>query len=183
MKQVASLHYGVIFKKAFCVPEIFTAFVQDFTDIQLEISHIETEKSFAPVIGKIDSRFDLFAVDNRNRVIVEIKHRRLSHHYTQFLHKHCIAILEQAPKVEDYCSSLKVLTLVVLTSSDKHKTEIPTKNFEPRHLDGKPLGNNPHKIMYICPKYLNDKTPEPYREWMLAIEDSLDKKERKVVQV
>ncbi len=29
MKKVASLKYGVVFKKAFCDPEIFMAFVQD----------------------------------------------------------------------------------------------------------------------------------------------------------
>ena len=29
MKKVASLKYGVVFKKAFCDPEIFTAFARD----------------------------------------------------------------------------------------------------------------------------------------------------------
>jgi len=37
MKQVAPLRYDVIFKKAFGVPEIFTAFVHDFLNIELEI--------------------------------------------------------------------------------------------------------------------------------------------------
>ncbi len=174
MKQVASLRYGVIFKKAFGVPEIFTAFVRDFTQIQLEIDHIETEKSFAPIIGKIDSRFDLFAEDKKNRVIVDIQHRRLTDHYARFLHYHCSAILEQASNAQDYLPPLKVLTLVVLTSGDKHKTDISTIDFDPRNLKGKPLGEILHKIMYICPKYVNDNTPNPYREWMLAIEDSLD---------
>jgi len=175
MKKVASLRYGVVFKKAFCVPEIFTAFVRDFTNIQLEIDHIETEKSFAPIIGKIDSRFDLFAEDKKNRIIVDIQHRRLTDHYARFLHYHCAAILEQASNAEDYRPPLKVFTLVVLTSGDKHKTDISTIDFDPKNLKGKPLGEISHKIMYICPKYVNKKTPAPYREWMLAIEDSLDK--------
>ncbi len=51
MKQVASLRYGVIFKKAFCVPEIFKGFVRDFLDVQLEIDQVETEKSF-PYSGR-----------------------------------------------------------------------------------------------------------------------------------
>ncbi|HAI69396.1 MAG TPA: hypothetical protein DCM38_08170 [Gammaproteobacteria bacterium] len=174
MKKVASLRYGVIFKKAFCVPEIFTAFVRDFTDVQLEVDHIETEKSFAPIIGKIDSRFDLFVEDKRNRIIVDIQHRRLTDHYDRFLHYHCAAILEQASNAENYRPPLKVLTLVVLTSGDKHKTDISTIDFNPRNLEGKSLRETSHKIMYICPKYVNEKTPEPYREWMLAIEDSLD---------
>ena len=28
--------------------------------------------------------------------------------------------------------------------------------------------------MHICPKYVNDKTPQPYKEWLKAIDDSLD---------
>ena len=175
MKQVASLRYGVIFKKAFCVPEIFTAFVRDFTNIQLEIDHIETEKSFAPLIGKIDSRFDLFVEDKKNRVIVDIQHRRLTDHYDRFLHYHCAAILEQASSADNYRPPLKVLTLVVLTSGDKHKTDISITDFNPKDLEGKPLRETSHKIMHICPKYASEKTPEPYREWMLAINDSLDK--------
>ncbi len=31
-------------------------------------------------------------------------------------------------------------------------------------------------MIYICPKYVSDRTPEPYREWMRAILDSLDEK-------
>ncbi len=74
MKQVGSLRYGVIFKKAFSHPEIFTAFVRDVLGIELEISSVETEKSFSPTVGPIDSRFDLFAEDVKNRVIVDIQH-------------------------------------------------------------------------------------------------------------
>jgi len=46
MKRVASLRYGVIFKKAFAVPKIFTGFVRDFLNVKLEIDSVETEKSF-----------------------------------------------------------------------------------------------------------------------------------------
>ena len=36
------------------------------------------------------------------------------------------------------------------------------------------MGEIPHKIVYLCPKYLNEETPEPWREWLFAINDSLD---------
>jgi hypothetical protein len=39
VKHVASLKYGVIFKKAFCDPEIFTAFVRDIIGVPVEIIH------------------------------------------------------------------------------------------------------------------------------------------------
>jgi predicted transposase/invertase (TIGR01784 family) len=31
-----------------------------------------------------------------------------------------------------------------------------------------------HQVIYLCPKYVSDATPEPYREWLRAIADSLD---------
>jgi len=57
---------------------------------------------------------------------------------------------------------------------DRHKRDISVIDFDPKDLKGKPLGEIPHKVVYICPKYRNEETPEPFREWMRAIEDSLD---------
>ncbi|MGB5685308.1 MAG: hypothetical protein WBM35_05825, partial [Candidatus Electrothrix sp.] len=75
---------------------------------------------------------------------------------------------------KDYHPALKVFTLVVLTSGDRHKTDIAMTDFDPHDLSGNPLNEIPHKIIYLCPKYVNDATPEPYREWLLAINDTLD---------
>ena len=174
MKQVAPLRYDVIFKKAFCVPEIFKAFVHDFIGIDLEITHIETEKSFAPPIGQVKPRFDLFAQDEKNRVIVGIQHERYLDHYDKFLHYHCVALLEQITQSENYRPNLKVFTLVVLTSGDRHQTDVSIIDFDPHDLKGKPLGEISHKVFYICPKYASDETPPAYREWMRAIDDTLD---------
>jgi len=174
MKKVASLRYGVVFKKAFSDPEIFTAFVRDFLGIAIEIEKVETEKSFDPPVGRVDSRFDLYAEDLKNRVIVDIQHERLSDHYHRFMHYHCAAILEQAADSKSYIPGLSVFTLVVLTSGERHKRDIAITDFDPRDLKGISLNEIPHKIIYICPKYVNDETPEPYREWMEAINDSLD---------
>ncbi len=174
MKHVASLQYDVMFKKAFRDPEIFTAFAHDFLNIDLEIDHVETEKSFSPPIGKVNVKFDLYAEDRKNRIIVDIQHERYPDHYHRFLHYQCAALLEQIATSEDYRPTLKVFTLVVLTSGDKYRTDISVIDFDPHTLQGKPLGEIPHKVLYICPKYVTDETPEPYREWMVAINDSLD---------
>ena len=37
------------------------------------------------------------------------------------------------------------------------------------------MGEIPHKVVYLCPKYVNEMTPQPLREWMQAIDDTLDK--------
>ena len=174
MIKVASLRYGVIFKKAFSQPHIFTAFVKDFAGIDIEIDHVETEKSFVPVIGKVDSSFDLFAEDKKNRIIVDIQHKRLSDHYDRFLHYRCAALLEQISTSYSYATNMRVFTIVVLTSGDKHKTDITITDFEPKNLQGKGIGETQHKIIYACPKYVDENTPAPYREWLTAINDSLD---------
>jgi len=144
MKKVASLRYGVIFKKAFSQPDIFTAFAQDFLGITLQIDSVETEKSFAPIFGKMDSRFDLFAEDKINRIIVNIQHVRSSDHYDRFLHDHCVALLEQVANAKNYSSDLTVFTIVVLTSDDRHKVDMATIDFDPKDRKGNPLGEIKH---------------------------------------
>ncbi|RKZ48698.1 MAG: hypothetical protein DRR16_11390 [Candidatus Parabeggiatoa sp. nov. 3] len=174
MKKVASLRYGVIFKKAFSQPDIFKAFVKDFIGIDLKINKVEMEKQFFPIIGKVDTRFDLFAEDVSNRVIVDIQHVRYGDHYDRFLHYHCVALLEQIAISENYHPNLRVFTIVVLTSGDKHKVDMATTDFAPKDNKGVPLNELRHKIIFLSPKYVTDDTPEPYREWLLAIADSLD---------
>ena len=46
MKNVASLRYSVIFKKAFSNVDIFRGFVRDILGVHLEIDSVETEKEF-----------------------------------------------------------------------------------------------------------------------------------------
>ena len=174
MKKVASLRYGVIFKKAFSQPDIFKAFVKDFIGIELNIDRVETEKSFDPPIGSVDSRFDLFAEDKENRIIVDIQHVRYGDHYDRFLRYHCAALLEKVGHSETHHTDFKLFTIVVLLSGDKHKVDIATVDFDLKDCEGNPLKEIPHKIWYVCPKYVTEETPQPYREWLLAIDDSLD---------
>ncbi|MFN8494054.1 MAG: PD-(D/E)XK nuclease family transposase [Caldilineaceae bacterium] len=174
MKYVAPLRYDVIFKKAFSDPQIFTAFVEAVLGVKLEIDKVETEKSFAPPIGRVASRFDLFAEDTKNRVIVDIQHVRYEDHYDAFLHYDCAAILDQVVKAENYRPNLAVYSIIVLTSGDKHKVDWAIIDFDPKTRQPQSLGEIPHKVIYLCPKYANDETPEPLREWLRAIDDTLD---------
>jgi len=174
MREVASLRYGVIFKKAFSVPEIFTAFVRDVTGVAIEIDKVETEKSYSPVVGAVDVKFDLYAEDLKNRVIVDIQHERLTDRYDRFLYYCCTAIIEQTANAKNYEPDLTVYTVVVLTSGDKYKKDIFTTDMTPKHRDGTLADETHHKIIYLAPKYVDDTTPEPIREWLRAIDDSLD---------
>lgn len=174
MLKVAPLRYNVIFKKAFSQLPIFKAFVKDMTGIELKIDHVETEKEFSPSISSIQSRFDLFAEDKKNRTIVNIQHARYADHYDRFLHYHCAAILEQIASAKNYRPNLRVFTIVILTSGDRHKVDMARIEFDPKDRYGKGLNEISHQILYLCPPYVSQDTPEPYREWLLAIQDSLD---------
>lgn len=173
MKKVASLRYDVIFKKAFCDVSVFKGFVRDILGIQLEIDTVETEKEFAQPVGRVKPEFDLFAEDKKNRIIVDIQHEKHSDHYDRFLHYHCAAILEQIPNSKDYKPPLAVYTIVVLTSGDSHKCDVSVIDFDPKKINGQSLGIIKHKMIYICPKYMDDNTPPPYREWLRVINESL----------
>jgi len=174
MKQVASLRYGVIFKKAFSQPDIFKAFVKAVLGIELEIDKVETEKSFNPLIGKVDLRFDLFAEDIKNRIIVDIQHARYEDHYDRFLHYHCAALLDLIDSSKSYRPDVRIFTIVVLTSGDRHKKDVLTIDFDPKDLEGTGIGEIEHKVIYLCPKYVGNNTPHAYREWLEAIQDTLD---------
>lgn len=84
-------------------------------------------------------------------------------------------MLEATTQVETYRPDVRVFTLVVLTSGDKHKRDIAVIDFDPKDLEGQPLKEIFHKIIYICPKYVNEKTPVAYQEWLQAIDDTLDR--------
>jgi hypothetical protein len=153
---------------------IFTGFVQDITGIQLEIDKVEMEKEFTPPIGRVQSRFDLFAEDKKNRVIVDIQHVRFPDHYHRFLHYHCAAILEQAATAKNYRPHCRVFTIVLFTSSDHHQKDITRIDFDPKDLQGRGINEIQHQVLYLSPPYVTDVTPEPYRQWLMAIKDSLD---------
>ena len=177
MKKVASLRYGVVFKKAFCNVDIFKAFVKDMLGIELNIDKVETEKSFDPPIGRVNSHFDLFAEDKQQRIIVDIQHEYLADHYHRFMHYHCAALLEQVASAQDYEPELAVYTIVVLTSGTQQKSAMATVTFDPiDFVTAKPLGVIPHKIVYLCPKYADQNIPQPYYEWLQAMQDSLDER-------
>ncbi len=173
--QVASLRYDVIFKKAFGDIEVFKAFVKDFLDIELNIQQVETEKKFIPPIGNVDSRFDLYAEDLENRVIVDIQHRRYDDHYDRFLHYHCAALLEQISTAKSYSPTLTVFTIVVSTSGTHEDVAIAEINFDPVDLfTRQPLRKISHRVLYLSPKHCFTEIPEPYQQWLRLIQDSLD---------
>jgi predicted transposase/invertase (TIGR01784 family) len=85
-----------------------------------------------------------------------------------------MAILEQVKSSKDYHPKAKVFTIVVLTSENKEGKDVLTIDFDPKDLQGKGIGKIPHKVIYLCPAFVNENTPKEYREWLDAINDTLD---------
>jgi hypothetical protein len=68
-----------------------------------------------------------------------------------------------------------VITIVVLTSSNRHESAIASIDFDPVDwVSQQPLGEMEHQVLYLSPKHLTPEVPEPYYEWLRAIGDSLD---------
>jgi len=182
MKKVAPLRYDVIFKKAFGNPEMFTALVGDLLDLQLEIDQVENDKVLIPSVGKVATRFDLFAEDKKNRIIVEVQHAHYSDTYERFVYYQCSAMVETIASSTNYGFPVTVVTLVFFTGKkapNQNGSGILVHDFEPRDIaDGEIVEGvyrKKHRLIFIFTGSLKkNKTPENYFEWMQAIDDSLD---------
>jgi len=180
MKQVAPLRYDVIFKKAFSQPALFTALVKDFIGIELEIDEVEHDKAFIPTVGKV--ALNLFAQDKKNRVIVEVQHAHYSDTYERFLYYQCNAMVETIASSSNYSFPITVITLVFFTGKKAPNSDsgIIVHDFEPKYFVAGQLLTDiyprKHKLFFV---FTNNSThkdaPVPHREWMQAIDDSLDK--------
>jgi predicted transposase/invertase (TIGR01784 family) len=65
---------------------------------------------------------------------------------------------------------------VIVTSGDRHKKDVLISNFAPQDAEGNYVDEIGHKIIFLCPKYVNKNTPEPLKSWLTLINDSLDGK-------
>ncbi|RKZ74791.1 MAG: hypothetical protein DRR19_29820 [Candidatus Parabeggiatoa sp. nov. 1] len=181
MVKVESLQYDTIFKKAFCHVDLFTGLVKDFTDIHLEIDEVEHEKVFEPPIGHVRARFDLFAEDKKNRVIVEAQHASNTDDFDRFFYYHIIAMAETIRRLKNYCFPKVVITLVFFTEK---KTPKPDRNILIQDSEIRDLAGNvvekvhgfKHRLIFIFTgDPLSDwNVPKPCFEWIEAINDTLD---------
>lgn len=70
-----------------------------------------------------------------------------------------------------------MFTIVVSTSETREDCAIAEISFDPINLlllTREKLHKIPHRVLYLSPKHVTEATPEPYREWLKLIQDSLD---------
>jgi len=182
MIKVESLQYDTFFKKGFRDVDIFTGLVKDFTGIHLEIDEVENDKVFDPPIGRVKARFDLFAQDKKNRIIVEAQHGYSTDDFDRFFYYHAIAMAEIIHSSEDYRFPKLIITLVFFTEKTTPKADknILVQDLEIRDQDGEIIEKArrlKHQIIFVFTKdpLCDLNAPEPCRQWIEAINDTLDK--------
>ena len=178
---IVRLDNEVYFKKAFTDPVVFRAFVKDILGIEVDPPLIETEKSFSPRVGDVAFKYDIFADDPVNRVIVEIQKVEYDHNFDRFLHYHLQGITEQQRTSSDYTVDRTVYTIVVMTAPYRlNKTtgrviqdEVLISNLNPRTLKGAERDLYGHQLVFLNPNYKDSETPQNFRDWLDLIYESI----------
>jgi len=175
--KVIPLKFGAMFKQAFSQPAIFNRFVEDVLGIKFHAEKIHTEYEYPEPVGFVRSRYDLFAKDKDKRIIVEIQHIKEDDFFDRFLYYHLISLAEQAGGYDEYRFNQTVYTIVVLTSTPRDGSvnfSYAVSDMNPIDEFGHTVELYPHRLMFLCPRQSNKKTPKKVRQWLDFIEDSLD---------
>ncbi|AUI68849.1 PD-(D/E)XK nuclease family transposase [Beggiatoa leptomitoformis] len=179
MIEVAPLKFGVVFKHAFSQVTVFKNFVKDVIDIDINIDKVHTEYEYPTQIGFVKSKYDLFAEDIEKRIIVEIQHIKEEDFFDRFLYYHLISLVEQIGTYQKYQFEKTVYTIVVLTSLPRDKSvqfSCAVSDMSPIDEHGKKHNIYPHRLIFLCPRLVNEDTPVNVKTWLELIEDSLDGK-------
>ncbi len=176
---VIPLKYGTVFKRAFSQPDVFCQFAKDVLEIELNIDKVHTEYKYPKPIGFVRSKYDLFAEDEEQRIIVEIQHVKEDDFFDRFLYYHLISMVEQVGGFKEYGFDKTVYTIVVLTSTprdDSVNFSCAVSNMSPIDEHQRVVDVYPHRLVFLCPRQANEKTPPKIKKWLDFIEDSLDGK-------
>jgi hypothetical protein len=183
MADVVPLKYGVVFKKAFGKVGVFQEFVEDVLGVKINITKVYQEYEHKETIGRVKIKYDLYAEDEEQRIIVEIQNIREEDFNDRFLYYHLISMVEQVQSYNQYLIPKTVYTVVVLTTTPRDKSifySAAMSEVDPFVMDkdmyGKKLGIYRHKLLFLNPRLVSENTPETIRPWLELIEDSLDEK-------
>jgi PD-(D/E)XK nuclease family transposase len=183
---LGNLDNEVIFKKAFTDKIVFKAFVRDILGIDIEVDVIETEKRFAPSVGHIDFKLDIFAESIDKRVVVEIQRVPYDYNFDRFLHYFLMAIAEQQESSKKYNIDRTVFVIVVMTAPYKFDTkqgdavrdEVLLLKLNPKTLAGLERDLYGHQLICLNPNHPDESTPRAMCEWLDLVYQSIHSPER-----
>jgi len=177
MVKVIPLKYGTMFKQIFSKPAVFQAFAEDVLGIKLNITTVHTEYEYPETVGFVKTKYDLFAEDVEQRIIVEIQHVKEEDFFDRFLYYHLISLAEQVRSFNEYQFERTVYTIVVLTSVPRDKSvtfSCAISDMSPIDEFGNRVEVYPHRLIFLTPRLINEQTPPEVRAWLALIADSLD---------
>ena len=177
MIEVIPLRYGKVFKRIFSEPKVFRQFVEDVLGIRLNIERVHTEYEYPEPVGFVRSRYDLFAEDPAQRIVVEIQHVKEEDFFDRFLYYHLISLVEQVRGFQAYGFERTVYTIVVLTSVPQDGSvnfSCAVSDMSPVDEFGRKVSVYPHRLVFLSPRQVNEQTPPSIRKWLDFITDSLD---------
>jgi len=177
MVEVIPLKYGSVFKRAFSQPEVFQQFANDILGINIKVDEVHTEYEYPEPIGFVRSKYDLFAEDVEQRVIVEIQQVKEEDFFDRFLYYHLVSLVEQVGGFKEYGFDRTVYTIIVLTSIPRDNSinfSCAVSDMNPVDERGHTINVYPHRLVYLCPRLVNDDTPALTKKWLNFIDDSLD---------
>ncbi|MCP4699260.1 MAG: hypothetical protein GY862_20790, partial [Gammaproteobacteria bacterium] len=175
MIDVIPLKYGTIFKRAFSEPDVFCQFVEDILGIRINIDKVHTEYEYPEPVGFVRSKYDLFAEDAEQRIVVDIQQVKEDDFFDRFLYYHLISLAEQAGSFREYNFDRTVYTIVILTSTPDDGSvdfSCAVSDMSPVDEHGKTVSAYPHRLVFLCPRLVNEKTPPMTRKWLVFIKDS-----------
>jgi len=177
MIEVIPLKYGPMFKRVFSQPNVFNQFAKDILGIDLNVSRVHTEYEYPEPVGFVRSRYDLFAEDVEQRIIVEIQPVKEEDFFARFLYYHLISLVEQVRGFDEYNFNRTVYTIIVLTSVPRDGSinfSCAISDMSPVDEWGKKVPVYPHRLVFLSPRQVNENTPSTVRKWLHFIKDSLD---------
>jgi PD-(D/E)XK nuclease family transposase len=188
---LGNLDNQVIFKKAFTDLTVFKCFVHDILGIDVEVDKIQTEKKFEPKIGYIDFELDIFAETIDKRVVIEIQRVEYDSHFDRFLHYFFMLIAEQQRNSKAYNIDQTVYVIVVLTMPYKInqkngqpiKDEVLILNINPQTIKGEVRDLYGHQFVCLNPNHSDKSTPQPIRDWLDLIYQSIHNPARPVLNL
>jgi len=147
--------------------------------ITINIERVYTEYEYPETIGFVQTKFDLFAEDEEQRIIVEIQHVKEEDFFMRFLYYHLISLVEQVKGYEAYRFDRTVYTIVVLTSVPRDGSvnfSFAVSDMNPIDEFDKKVEIYPHRLFFLSPRLVNDRTPKGAKAWLELIADTLDSK-------
>jgi predicted transposase/invertase (TIGR01784 family) len=178
---LGNLDNEVIFKKAFTDKFVLKCLVRDLFGIEFEADEVQTEKRFEPKISSIDFKYDIFAESKDKRVIVEIQRIDYDYNFDRFLLYHNMAIAEMQRTSKEYKTDRVVYTIAVFTGkyvARDRKGVLVEKDILFHHsnlfdLDKKEYDVFGHKLIFLNHNYVQDTTPQGYKDWLVLVKESI----------